>query len=65
MPNSHIVSSFDDALNQLRTRIFNMAELVSTQFSEAERALVEKDLNLANLVRQKDKQVDHMIPAQI
>lgn len=60
MPNSHIVSSFDDALNQLRTRIFNMAELVSTQFSEAERALVDKDLNLANLVRQKDKQVDHM-----
>tara|TARA_R110002096_G_scaffold309403_2_gene503941 strand:+ start:41952 stop:42668 length:717 start_codon:yes stop_codon:yes gene_type:complete len=60
MPHSHIVSSFDEDLNQLRSRIFNMAELVSKQFSEAEKALVERDLTLANLVRENDKQVDQM-----
>jgi len=60
MPHSHIVSSFDEDLNQLRSRIFNMAELVSKQFSEAEKALVERDLTLANLVRENDKQVDQL-----
>lgn len=60
MPNSHIVSSFDNDLNQLRSKIVEMAELVAHQFSEAERALISGDLKLANQVRENDKTVDQL-----
>ena len=60
MPHSHIVRSFDEDLTQLRNKIVEMAALVAKQFSDAEKALVDKDLKLAATVRQADKLVDQM-----
>ncbi|MEZ5758957.1 MAG: phosphate signaling complex protein PhoU [Emcibacteraceae bacterium] len=60
MTHSHIVSSFDEDLNRLRTKIVNMANLVARQFSDAEKALVSKDLKLAKIVRENDEQVDQL-----
>ena len=60
MPNSHIVSSFDEDLQKLRDKITDMAELVATQFSDAERALTTKNLELAARVKEKDSHVDQM-----
>lgn len=58
MPNSHIVSSFDEDLSQLRSKIVEMAALVSKQFTDADQALVKKDLKLATVVRETDVLVD-------
>lgn len=58
MPHSHIVSSFDEDLSQLRNKIVEMAALVSKQFTDAEQALVKKDLKLATQVREADVLVD-------
>jgi phosphate transport system protein len=60
MPHSHIVSSFDDDLSQLRNKIVEMAELVEKQFREAEKALITNDLKLAQLVRETDSHVDQL-----
>ena len=60
MPNSHIVSSFDQDIQNLRQKIVIMAELVENQFKDAEKALVNDDLSLANKVREQDKIVDQM-----
>lgn len=60
MPHSHIVSSFDEDLTQLRGKIVELAQLVAKQFSDAERALVEKDLKLAATVREADLLVDQL-----
>ncbi len=60
MPNSHIVSSFDEDLQKLRDKITDMAELVADQFSDAECALTTKDLKLAAQVKEKDNYVDQM-----
>lgn len=60
MPNSHIVSSFDQELAQLRTKIVKMADLVALQFEKAEKALIEKDLKLAKFVKENDDLVDQM-----
>ena len=58
MPHSHIVSSFDDELNNLRQKIIKMANLVETQFKEAELSLINNDLDLAKKVKITDDIVD-------
>ncbi len=60
MPHSHIVKSFDQDLNNLRSKIVDMAKAVEQQFEKAERALIENDLILATEVRQSDKKIDIM-----
>ena len=60
MPNSHIVSSFDEELSELRTKIVKMANLVTLQFEKAEQALNERDLELAKFVKDNDDVVDQM-----
>lgn len=60
MPHSHIVSSFDEDLSQLRNKIVEMARLVAKQFSDAEKALINKDLKLATVVRETDILVDQL-----
>ncbi len=60
MTRSHIVSSFDEDLEELRGKIVEMANLVARQFKDAETALVEKNLKLATAVRENDQMVDQM-----
>ena len=60
MPNSHIVSSFDEDIRNLRQKIVEMAQLVQQQFTNAEQALVKRDLILASSVRERDNIVDQM-----
>ena len=60
MPHSHIVSSFDDELNNLRQKIIKMANLVETQLKEAELSLINNDLDLAKKVKITDDIVDEM-----
>ena len=60
MTNSHIVSSFDEDLTQLRGKIVELAQLVAKQFNDAEKALVERDLKLATAVREADLLVDQL-----
>ena len=60
MPNSHIVSSFDADIKNLREKVVEMAKLVQEQFNNAEKALVNKDIDLANTVRVRDETVDQL-----
>lgn len=60
MPNSHIVSSFDEDIKELRNKIVEMAGFVEKQFSDAEQALLNHNLDLAKKIREQDKIVDEM-----
>ncbi|MCC3860221.1 phosphate signaling complex protein PhoU [Pseudemcibacter aquimaris] len=60
MSNSHIVSSFDEDIKELRAKIVEMANFVEKQFSYAEEALLNQDLDLAKKIREQDKIVDDM-----
>jgi phosphate transport system protein len=50
----------DEALENLRTLLVRMSELVSDQFTEAVDALVRCDTALAEAVRRRDDEVDRM-----
>ena len=54
----HIVSSFDEEMNGLRTEITRMGGLVVDQIDSAIKSLKSRDDQLANRVRLNDKQVD-------
>lgn len=58
MTHSHIVRSFDEDLENLRQKIVHMAKFVNKQFKDANIALIEMDLELADKVRKRDKIVD-------
>ncbi len=60
MPHNHILSSFDDELNDLRARIVKMGNLVEKQYQNALRALEHKDKILAEKVRKADRIIDVM-----
>jgi len=54
----HIVSSFDRDLESVQAMVVKMGGLVETQVLDAAQALDERDEELAETVRKRDKQVD-------
>lgn len=60
MPHNHILSSYDEALNNLRSKVVKMGILVEQQYKNAAKSLKKKDQKLAEKVRQSDKAIDQM-----
>ena len=60
MSQNHILSSFDDELNDLRAKIARMGGLVDEQYKNAFTALENKDQKLAAAVYKSDRMVDQI-----
>jgi len=58
MSQEHTVSSFDDELNQMRSKIVQMGNMVHGQFEKASLALADMNQDLADEIRAKDKEID-------
>lgn len=58
--NDHILSTYDDELNELRSIVVRMGELATDQLMDAMRALKELDTDLAKKVRLADMELDRM-----
>ncbi len=54
----HIVTSYDEELNELNTLISRMGGLAETQLDGAAQAVLRRDAELAAQVRAKDKEID-------
>lgn len=55
---NHIVSSFDEELGALKTKITQMGGLVESQCEAAVRAILKRDQTLARQVREADASID-------
>ncbi len=60
MINQHIVSSFDTDLEKLQTQVLKMAGLVEAALTDATTALDTNDVDLAEAVIKRDKQIDRI-----
>ena len=61
MQNSqHIRSAFDRALESLQANMLKMGGLVEVNIVDAAKALEDRDIELAEKVRKRDKQVDNL-----
>lgn len=58
MQDQHIVSSFDRDLESIQALIMKMGGLVEVAISDATKALENRDVELAQLVRKRDKAID-------
>jgi phosphate transport system protein len=58
MNERHILSSFDNALDQLRHNLFHMASLAAQNLNDSVRGLIERDPDLCNQVIAEDEEVD-------
>ena len=58
MNEKHILSSFDNALDQLRQNLFHMASLTTQSLNDAVHGLLERDVMLCNQVIAEDETVD-------
>jgi len=58
MDNAHIVKSFDEDLGQIENMILEMGGMVENQIMLSIKALISRDEELANSVRQSDKAID-------
>ena len=56
----HIVSAFDNDLAQIEALIMRMGGLVEAQLTDAARILVERDLEEADRVIARDKEIDRL-----
>jgi phosphate transport system protein len=56
----HIVSAYDEELKQLHALIARMGGLVETQLEGAVRAVLRRDAELAQRIRQGDKEIDRL-----
>lgn len=56
----HILSKFDEELNEVRSRVLKMGGLVEAQLSKTLRALHEEDANLVNDISETDDKVNDM-----
>jgi phosphate transport system protein len=54
MNERHILSSFDQALDQLRQNLFRMASVATQNLNDAVRGLIERDPDLCNQVIAED-----------
>ncbi len=57
---SHIVSSFDDDLNQIETLLLEMGALVENQIENAARSLIRRDVEIGEKVIITDKAIDNL-----
>lgn len=55
---AHIVSAVDDDLRQIETLLLEMGGLVEAQIADGVKALISRDVEAGQAVRQRDKQVD-------
>jgi phosphate transport system protein len=60
MNERHILSSFDQALDQLRQNLFHMASVAMQNLNDAVRGLIERDPDLCNQVIAEDEEVDSL-----
>ena len=60
MDSEHIVKSYDEELSQLDNLIAEMGGLCEVQLSQAVRAMVNRDVDLASNVIEHDKKIDEM-----
>jgi phosphate transport system protein len=60
IPQRHILTRFDNALNELRSDLLRMASMAEQSFSSAARALAGRDENLCNRVIAEDEEVDNL-----
>ena len=61
MQNSHhIRSAFDRALESLQANMLKMGGLVEVNIMDAAKALEDRDIDLAEKVRERDKQIDNL-----
>ncbi|MEM9733201.1 MAG: phosphate signaling complex protein PhoU [Pseudomonadota bacterium] len=60
MSNAHIVKAFDDDLKQIEALILEMGGMVESQITQATKALLTRDEELAIAVRKADKPIDRM-----
>ena len=60
MSEKHIVSSFDEDLNQLRRKVVEMGNLVEEQFVRAGEALSQRDQELAAEILKTDSLIDQL-----
>ena len=60
MPNSHIVTAFDEELSELRKLIAQMGGLAEDQFGKSIEALSRSDKKLADLVIAADDKMDKL-----
>ena len=61
MQNSqHIRSAFDRALESLQANMLKMGGLVEVNIVDAAKALEDRDIELAEKVRERDKQIDNL-----
>lgn len=56
--NAHIASAFDRDLEAIQALIMKMGGMVEEQIIDAARSLAERDEDLAETVRTRDKQID-------
>ena len=59
-PGRHLVRSFDQDLNQLNALIVQMGGLVEHQVANAARALIDRDVVMAEEVRERDAEADRL-----
>jgi len=60
MVEKHIVSAFDEDIENIQSTLMKMGGLVEKSLFDASEALVKSDLNLAKLVRENDRTIDEM-----
>ena len=60
MVEKHIVSAFDEDIENIQSTLMKMGGLVEKSLFDASEALVKSDLNLAKLVRENDQIIDDL-----
>lgn len=58
MSTSHIVKSFDQELSQIESKLLEMGGLVEAQIEDSVAGLINRDLELCEAVKKKDRRVD-------
>ncbi len=56
----HILSTFEDALNDLRTQVFRSASMTQDAIAHAMKGLIERDNDLCNDVIANDEEIDQL-----
>ena len=60
MVEKHIVSAFDEDIENIQSTLMKMGGLVEKSLFDASEALVNSDLGLAKLVRENDRTIDEL-----
>ena len=58
MPEKHTLSQFDDDLNHISSLVMEMGGVVELQLRQAAQALVNMDLQIADLVQEREAEVN-------